>query len=92
MKRRDALVGRDVEDVVQVSTGRNGSEQPFQRGPVPAADTRVHVEAGVAQGQVVGTTINIYGHLLPSIEAALPDGLTATFNEAQHPGRVATLR
>jgi integrase len=30
----------------------------------------------------IRTTINVYGHLLPSVEAALADGLTATFNEA----------
>jgi integrase len=33
----------------------------------------------------IRTTINVYGHLLPSVEAALADGLTATFNEAQRP-------
>jgi integrase len=30
----------------------------------------------------IRTTINVYGHLLPSVEAALADGLTATFHEA----------
>ncbi|HEX5851566.1 MAG TPA: hypothetical protein VFY36_00590 [Solirubrobacteraceae bacterium] len=30
----------------------------------------------------IRTTINVYGHLLPSVEAALSEGLTATFNEA----------
>lgn len=29
----------------------------------------------------IRTTINTYGHLLPSVEAALAEGLTATFNE-----------
>jgi integrase len=33
----------------------------------------------------IRTTINVYGHLLPSIEAALSDGLTVTFNEASTP-------
>jgi integrase len=37
----------------------------------------------------IRTTINVYGHLLPSVEAALADGLTATFNEAD---AVVTLR
>jgi hypothetical protein len=40
----------------------------------------------------IRTKINVYGHLLPSVEAALADGLTATFNEAQDPGKIATLR
>jgi integrase len=33
----------------------------------------------------IRTTINIYGHLLPSVEAALSEGLTATFREATNP-------
>jgi integrase len=36
--------------------------------------------------EYIRTTINVYGHLLPSVEAALAVGLTATFNEAQLPG------
>jgi integrase len=40
----------------------------------------------------IRTTINIYGHLLPSVEAALSEGLTATFNEAQGSEKVAALR
>jgi integrase len=32
----------------------------------------------------IRTTINVYGHLLPSVEAALSEGLTATFNEASN--------
>jgi integrase len=39
----------------------------------------------------IRTTINVYGHLLPSVEAALADGLTATFNDAQRPN-VQSLR
>ena len=35
----------------------------------------------------IRTTINVYGHLLPSVEAALADALTATFNEALAPRR-----
>jgi integrase len=34
----------------------------------------------------IRTTINIYGHLLPSIETALSEGLTATFNDAAPSG------
>ncbi|HEX4189229.1 MAG TPA: site-specific integrase [Solirubrobacteraceae bacterium] len=33
----------------------------------------------------IRTTINIYGHLLPSVEAALAEGLTATFNATAAP-------
>ncbi len=33
----------------------------------------------------IRTTINIYGHLLPSVEAALAEGLTATFNASSGP-------
>ncbi|HEX4483531.1 MAG TPA: tyrosine-type recombinase/integrase [Solirubrobacteraceae bacterium] len=40
----------------------------------------------------IRTTINVYGHLLPSVEAALADGLTATFNEAKGSEKVAALR
>lgn len=40
----------------------------------------------------IRTTINVYGHLLPSVEAALADGLTATFNDAQGSGKVTALR
>lgn len=31
----------------------------------------------------IRTTINIYGHLLPSVEAALAEGLSATFNNVK---------
>jgi hypothetical protein len=31
----------------------------------------------------IRTTINVYGHLLPSVEEALSEGLTATFKGAQ---------
>jgi integrase len=40
----------------------------------------------------IRTTINIYGHLLPSGEAALAEDLTATFNGSHEPGRLARLR
>jgi integrase len=40
----------------------------------------------------IRTTINVYGHLLPSVEAALADGLTATFNDAQGSNKVTALR
>jgi integrase len=40
----------------------------------------------------IRTTINIYGHLLPSVEAALSEGLTATFNEASGSEKVVALR
>jgi integrase len=33
----------------------------------------------------IRTTINIYGHLLPSVEAALAEGLAASFDGAQEP-------
>ena len=33
----------------------------------------------------IRTTINVYGHLLPSVEAALAEGLTATFNATAPP-------
>lgn len=36
----------------------------------------------------IRTTINIYGHLLPSEEAALGEGLAATFNAADNTGPV----
>lgn len=39
--------------------------------------------------QDIRTTINVYGHLLPSVEAALSEGLTARFNEAS---KVTALR
>jgi hypothetical protein len=39
----------------------------------------------------IRTTINVYGHLLPSVEAALSEGLTATFNEANPPDNVTRL-
>jgi integrase len=39
----------------------------------------------------IRTTINVYGHLLPSVEAALSEGLTATFEAAQQPERVTAL-
>lgn len=32
----------------------------------------------------IRTTINVHGHLLPSVEAALSEGLTATFNRASN--------
>jgi integrase len=40
----------------------------------------------------IRTTINIYGHLLPSVEAALAEGLTATFNASSDEGVVALRR
>jgi hypothetical protein len=40
----------------------------------------------------IRTTINIYDHLLPSVEAALSESLAATFNEAQNSEEVAALR
>jgi integrase len=40
----------------------------------------------------IRTTINVYGHLLPSVEAALAGGLTATFNDAQGSDNVTALR
>jgi integrase len=39
----------------------------------------------------IRTTINIYGHLLPSVEAALSEGLTTTFNDAQGTEEVVAL-
>lgn len=40
----------------------------------------------------IRTTINVYGHLLPSVEAALSEGLTATFNNATAtPVQIASL-
>ena len=40
----------------------------------------------------IRTTINIYGHLLPSVEAALAEGLTATFNATNDENVVALRR
>jgi integrase len=40
----------------------------------------------------IRTTINIYGHLLPSVEAALAEGLTATFNASDDNEKVAQIR
>lgn len=39
----------------------------------------------------IRTTINIYGHLLPSVEAALAEGLAATFSTADEPSNVTDL-
>jgi len=38
----------------------------------------------------IRTTINIYGHLLPSVDAALADGLDALYSDA--PDNVEPLR
>jgi hypothetical protein len=51
----------------------------------------VGARAGLAVTLAEAMPINIYGHLLPSVEAALSEGLTATFNAGGEP-KVAEIR
>jgi integrase len=39
----------------------------------------------------IRTTVNIYGHLLPAVDAALADGLAALFNGADRGGSIVPL-
>jgi hypothetical protein len=39
----------------------------------------------------IRTTINEYGHLLPSVDAGVADGLAGLFNGAAEPENVASL-
>jgi hypothetical protein len=42
----------------------------------------------------IRTTVNTYGHMVPSVDAALADGLAALFDAAAQPaaGKVVELR
>jgi integrase len=57
---------------------------------IPVSPNLAMVQARLGH-EDIRTTINIYGHLLPSVEAALAEGLTETFNGAEGAVKVVAL-